>query len=226
MTKHDYQDEPEIIKPIPSFPEYSVSSHGRVFSKRGSQMKVQDSYGYEVLCLNKKKRTVHSLVAEAFIGERPDGLCVAHLDGSRNNNHYKNLKYCTYAENSQHKEAHGTKLCGENATKAVIRDYQAIALREVFKMLPRGSVNKFFDLFALNSSSVKRAIYGKSFSHIEQDLESTYEIASVLTGILPKEVCTAGVEAKNEAARYARKAEPLFVLKAMIAEAQRQAEGV
>lgn len=40
-----------------------------------------------------KKRTVHSLVAECWLGPRPEGLEIDHIDRNRFNNHYSNLRY-------------------------------------------------------------------------------------------------------------------------------------
>lgn len=42
---------------------------------------------------------VHDLVAETFIGPRPEGFDIDHIDGNRSNNHYTNLEYVTRKEN-------------------------------------------------------------------------------------------------------------------------------
>ncbi len=62
------------------------------------------------LCRNSVCRTknVHSLVAEAFIGPRPDGLQVAHYDGNPTNNILSNLRYATQSENLLDSVRHGT----------------------------------------------------------------------------------------------------------------------
>ena len=44
-------------------------------------------------------RTVHSLVAEAFIGPRPDGCVIRHRDGDPSNNRLDNLVYGTQSDN-------------------------------------------------------------------------------------------------------------------------------
>ncbi|MBM6630328.1 HNH endonuclease [Mammaliicoccus vitulinus] len=41
----------------------------------------------------------HSLVAESFIGERPEGYDVCHLDGDYTNNKLTNIRYDTGSEN-------------------------------------------------------------------------------------------------------------------------------
>ena len=106
---------------------YEVSSHGRVRSVdrtvtrsdgqvrrfKGKVLSVcLDKYGYQIVGLcNQGKcqtRTVHSLVAEAFIGTRPEGTEVCHNDGRKTNNHVDNLRYGTRSDNALDKVRHGT----------------------------------------------------------------------------------------------------------------------
>lgn len=67
--------------------------------------------GYMQVCLRKTNNDVnnitkrnytkyiHGLVAEAFLGPRPEGYQVDHKDGNRSNNHISNLEYVTAKEN-------------------------------------------------------------------------------------------------------------------------------
>lgn len=57
----------------------------------------------------RKTTTVHIVVAAAFIGSRPDGNDVAHLNGDPADNKPSNLAYVTRTENSQHVAAHGRR---------------------------------------------------------------------------------------------------------------------
>lgn len=68
------------------------------------------SNGYFTVALGRKNsRTVHSLVAEAFIGPCPAGHEVLHIDGSRVNNCVNNLRYGTRSENNLDAVKHGTR---------------------------------------------------------------------------------------------------------------------
>lgn len=58
--------------------------------------------GYFRVSLNGKAKSVHSLVALAFIGERKEGFQINHIDGNKENNHYTNLEYVTASQNMKH----------------------------------------------------------------------------------------------------------------------------
>lgn len=96
-----------ILKVIKDFPNYKISSTGKVFNSKGKEMslfKNKDGY-YQVhlhskLCGRKLKR-VNRLVAEAFL-PNPDNLPVVdHIDGSRDNNNVENLEWVTVLENKR-----------------------------------------------------------------------------------------------------------------------------
>ena len=97
---------------------YQISDHGRVKSlKRKVRSKgdglrelpekiVQPLYtkaGYLNLIASKNQKretlVIHHLVAKHFIGERPKGLVIDHIDGNITNNHVSNLRYVTTKQN-------------------------------------------------------------------------------------------------------------------------------
>lgn len=51
--------------------------------------------------------TVHRVVLETFIGDRPDRMECRHLDGDPANNRLENLKWDTRAENTKDRTRHG-----------------------------------------------------------------------------------------------------------------------
>lgn len=95
----------EIWKPIPGS-TYEASSLGRIRSPRGHVLKPADHpLGYHIVTVHYEGRlickTVHSLVALAFHGPRPEGLDIAHFDHDKHNNRPENLRYATRRENMQ-----------------------------------------------------------------------------------------------------------------------------
>ena len=103
---------------------YSASSLGRVRrdltttrARSGSVLKASlNRGGYYVLCVSKDNvrvtRTVHKLVALAFLGPRPDGYTINHKDCTKTNNRAANLEYCTGLENMRHAVEHGLMSTG------------------------------------------------------------------------------------------------------------------
>lgn len=102
---------------------YEVSEDGRVRSIRKVDGKGRPTpprerktpvsgNGYPTITLWERgkgaTRTVHSLVAEAFLGPRPEGQEVLHLDGTRTNNCITNLKYGSRSENLRQAVQDGT----------------------------------------------------------------------------------------------------------------------
>lgn len=122
---------------------YEVSSLGRVRSWWGVgrrprmrpapidlALTVSKSTGYSMVYISypsgSRNRTVHSLVAEAFLGPRPPGMEVRHLDGDRTNARVENLAYGTSAENAADSALHGTQrrgeaMAGSKLTEDVVR---------------------------------------------------------------------------------------------------------
>lgn len=54
------------------------------------------------------RKSIHVMVAEAFIGPRPEGMSVCHNDGNPLNNRLDNLRYDTHSANIQDSVKHGT----------------------------------------------------------------------------------------------------------------------
>lgn len=97
---------------------YQISSHGNIRSIRKEMKPVDNSRGYLRVGLVKNKtykwRSIHSLVIEAFIGPRPDGMQVEHIDHNKKNNFVGNLRYCTPKENTARNFVDGNSLVGED----------------------------------------------------------------------------------------------------------------
>jgi hypothetical protein len=99
----------EIWKDIPGYEGcYQASDLGRIRSIRFNKDKKLkpsiDGGGYFQLGISKNKQRycfkVHTLVALTFIGPRPDGLIIDHIDGNKKNNKSDNLQYITSRQNT------------------------------------------------------------------------------------------------------------------------------
>lgn len=112
-------DVPEQWRSIPGYERtYEVSSLGRVRSiprprTKGGLRKIRvGKRGYPCLTLvqdgKQVTHEVHRLVALAFLGPKPRGALVRHVDGDALRPHADNLAYGTHSENLIDQIGHGT----------------------------------------------------------------------------------------------------------------------
>ena len=113
--------ETEKYAPIEGFPDYLITSHGRVFSLKYGKMRELKSqinrYGYLSVLFSKNgkqyRKTIHRLVAQAFIPNPENKPEINHIDEDKTNNHVSNLEWMTHKENVNH----GTR--NERSGKAI-----------------------------------------------------------------------------------------------------------
>ena len=92
---------------------YEISSDGRILrniksKKTLKQRKSSNGYWLVTVCLKgvKQDRTIHSLVAECWLGDCPDQCEIDHIDRNKNNNHFSNLRYVTHSDNNKNRAMH------------------------------------------------------------------------------------------------------------------------
>ena len=103
--------------------DYIISSDGRVFSTKTSgasyyhkEIKQRlNADGYPQITVgktgNRRTRSVHRMVAEAFIPNPYNLPEVNHIDCDRTNNHVENLEWCTHVDNIYHSIQMGNHIC-------------------------------------------------------------------------------------------------------------------
>lgn len=108
----------EIWVDVKGFPGYKVSNLGRVMSLRRTNPVIRKpsrgSHGYPQLLLvdsvtgKKHYALVHTLVATAFHGDRPEGYDCCHCDGDKSNARADNLRWDSRQNNLNDQKLHGT----------------------------------------------------------------------------------------------------------------------
>lgn len=98
------------IRELEQYPDYGVTSDGGVWSRKSGtwrQLKSCNVNGYRKVNLIERSgeyvtQKVHILVAHAFLGPRPDGMDINHMDGNKAHNSWLNLEYVTRSANVLH----------------------------------------------------------------------------------------------------------------------------
>lgn len=95
---------PEIWAQSPEI-NYEVSSYGNIRSKK-RRVNLKPNIGthgyYYVQCGSKNSKTLHRLIAIAFIPNPKNLEQVNHKDGNKLNNNIDNLEWVTRADNARH----------------------------------------------------------------------------------------------------------------------------
>ena len=131
----------EVWLPVAGHEGYEVSSLGRIASIRNGERFVRKpNSATTYLSISFKKRpedsgqtskNIHSVVAEAFVGSRPAGMVVRHIDGDRYNNAASNLAYGTPNENVYDSVKHKTHKGSKNG-RAVLDERHVTLIRMLF----------------------------------------------------------------------------------------------
>jgi hypothetical protein len=115
---------------MPKYYEVSINletGEVKVFSNskhaKGRELSVNKSEsGYLQVKMNNKNYSIHSLVANFILGERPKDYVVNHKDGVKTNNKPSNLEYVTLAENTRHSVRHGMHICNRPELMPTYKD--------------------------------------------------------------------------------------------------------
>ena len=102
---------------------YEVSEDGRIFrnvkSKKQNKIIIdyhhaEKGYCFTFICRNGKVQRIPiaRVVAECWIGAKPEGLEIDHADRNSLNNHYTNLRYVTKSEQMKNRDHSGISETG------------------------------------------------------------------------------------------------------------------
>ena len=162
---------------IPGWPEYEVSERGdmrRIIGGQGTRSgrvlkpwRNAHTHYFQISLWrgNQDHRTtVHRLVALAFLGEPPSTKhVVAHNDGSRDNNHWTNLRWATQRENVSDTIVHGRHNRGSRNGQAKIDEVCVAAIRKMDAMgIPKAFIAEGYGLCRQTISDI---IAGRRWRH-------------------------------------------------------------
>lgn len=138
---------------------YAVSNFGRVRRLGGKFLRPVQRGRYLSVNLGANKQTyIHHLVAAAFIGPRPVGWQINHIDGDRWNNMWTNLEYVTPKGNQQHASRLGLLAFGERNGMAKLTTADVEEIRRLLVAgLSSGQVAAKFNVGARHIRKIKSA---------------------------------------------------------------------
>jgi len=145
---------------------YAVSSDGRVFTcNKELAQHVKNQYLTVHFSVSGKRisKTVHRLVAEAFIPNSEGKPQINHKDGNKLNNNLSNLEWATAKENMRHAFDTGLKVAkkGEEVWLSVLSEEDVIAIR--------GSSENNIELakrYGVFQKTIYAARSGKTWKHL------------------------------------------------------------
>jgi hypothetical protein len=169
-----------VFRPIAGFPDYLIGSNGTVWGRQASgtgsrKLKYwrrlatgkNRDYRWVILCKGKTRRQeyVHTLVLEAFIGPRPEGMEACHFPiRDAFNNDLRNLRWDTALANMQDMKAHGTGRRGEGhyrtrLTKEAVREIRDLAAGGV-------GYPRLAERFQVGVTTIYKIVHRKNWKHV------------------------------------------------------------
>lgn len=168
----------EIWKKIDEFENYEISTYGRIRSlprlkknhnsinsyiSKGRILKINTNSRYSLVSLKIKgkqfSRTIHRLVAKAFIPNPENKPEVNHKDFNRHNNYLFNLEWATRDENLSHAIAGNRVAIGEN-------HYKSKRIKNIITGEIIGSASEVSKLYKIPTSSLNRFLLSKQMQKI------------------------------------------------------------
>lgn len=164
---------------IPGFSAYSVSEDGQVRRDKqvykfrpGPVSRSINDRGYWKTSLKgddgrNRTITVHTLVALAFLGPRPDGAVICHNDGNPTNARYTNLRYDTPKSNTADAIAAGSLCMGSRHPRAKLTESDIPRIHEMWAS-GRFKQAEIGELFGVSQRAIWQVLHQIKWKHVER----------------------------------------------------------
>ena len=161
---------------IVGFDEYEIGRDGSVWSlrewrgQRRRQLRpIAGRSGYLKVRLTEPdgrrvNRYVHRLVANAFLGPRPAGAQLRHLNGDKTDNRAANLAWGTALDNAKDRNTHGTTANGERNGQAHLTESSVLWARSA--ALGGVTQREIAERLGVDQRTISRAIRRETWAHV------------------------------------------------------------
>lgn len=157
------------VKPVPGLGGYAADEQGRIWKMTGKHRlafkphplnPAVGAHGYLTVRVFVGSRgitkTVHTLIARAFHGERPEGHEACHVNGDKRDNRPMNLRWGTTAENAADRAKHGTLVTPRGKGRGVRQDVDVATVRS---LAAQGlSINEIAKRLAVSWRTVRKRL--------------------------------------------------------------------
>lgn len=107
-----------------------------------------------------KSAYIHCLVAEAFLGEKPNGLEISHKNGNRYDNRVENLEYVTHSENMRLSVVHGAYEDRSDLTESKVRHLRQLKANGM-------RTKELAEMFNISAPSVCDIVARRTWKHVD-----------------------------------------------------------
>jgi len=163
---------------------YEISSLGRVKNKYDyilSQSLTERGYLKISLFFDSKlnTRTVHRLVAKAFVDGYVEGLTVNHKDCNKLNNNYNNLEWMSLIDNYKHGITNNCSCKGEDRPESILKESDVL---DIIELIKDGCTDiEIAKIYNIVHSSIYKIRVGISWKHIKRPVFDKVGIIKKLT---------------------------------------------
>jgi hypothetical protein len=155
-----------VTRKIKGTENYTINVFGMVFSKRRKRYLkgFTRGKGYKCVKIEGKTRSIHRLVAEAFVPNPFNREEVNHINGDKNDNNCINLEWVSHQQNMIHAASNNLMSKGVHRPSAKLNELKVRIIRRASQM---GLTHKYLsEIFNVDKSVVTRAIQRNTWKHV------------------------------------------------------------
>lgn len=169
-----------VYKEVAGFLAYQIGTNGYLWTSHGGNWKRKRYRPWErikggneggylrvTISLNgmSRRRFIHEIVLETFVGPCPPGMECRHLNGNSSDNRLSNLRWGTPAENCADKELHGTMARGSKSGNAKLTEDD---VAEIHSRVAGGETHRSIAKhFGIHGSRISRISRRQEWAHVE-----------------------------------------------------------
>src|SRR5258708_15747472 len=168
-----------MLKPIPYFPHYFAENAGFIWSDKSGELRQlkgktggTNKYLFVILRRNGKgiTRTVHSLILETFVSERPYGCVARHGPKGSICNARDNLSWGTPGQNEQDKRRDRTLPMGESHYNHRLNSLQVRIIQKAYGFHGKNGLTcpDLAEIFDVCRQTIHDIVRGRNWKHISR----------------------------------------------------------